>query len=271
MEDLTLFTDDADQRSPFDAIRQIRVDGSEFWSARDLHTLLGYSTWQKFLTPLERAMRTAANQGHDVEGLFNRSVEKTTGRPREDYSLSRFAAYLVAMNGDPNMPEVASAQSYFAIRTREAEVAPQRTLSGPELMALALKEADATMRRQEAQIEELKPKATAWDEFVSATGDVSVNEAAKALSRKSGRIIGERRLRAKLEGWSWIYRDRAGKPRAYQSQMDLKRLTERARYHYHPVTGEKVMDTPQIRVTAKGLDAIRTRLISEETGNEVAS
>lgn len=112
--------------SPFDRIRQMREDGSEFWSARDLMDVLGYSAWQKFENPLSRAMATARNQGQDIERLFTRSVKNPSalgGRPREDFELTRYAAYLTVMNGDPNMPLVAEGQSYFAIRTREAEVA----------------------------------------------------------------------------------------------------------------------------------------------------
>lgn len=107
--------------SPFDAIRHIAPDGSECWSARELMPLMGYPRWNEFKTPLDRAMRSAENQGMNVLGLFRRSTENSGGRPMENYYLSRFAAYLVAMNGDPNKQEVAAAQAYFAIKTREAE------------------------------------------------------------------------------------------------------------------------------------------------------
>lgn len=111
--------------SPFDSIKHIDDHGNEYWSARELMPMMGYSTWQKFETPLRRAMSTAENQGHNIENLFNRSVKKTGGRPQEDFNLPRFAAYLVAMNGDPNMPEVASAQAYFATQTHIAETQNQ--------------------------------------------------------------------------------------------------------------------------------------------------
>ncbi|NVC23368.1 phage antirepressor Ant [Kocuria salina] len=261
MTDLTLF--EGQQVSPFDSIRQVDEHGAEYWSARDMMPLQGYGAdWRNFVASIDRAKATAVNQGMDPAELFVAVTEKSGGRPREDYRLSRYAAYLVAMNGDPRKPEVAAAQSYFAIRTREAESAPSRELTGPELMARALIEADSTIKAQQAQLEEAKPKAEAWDSFLSSTGDVSVNEAAKEISRNTSRIIGEKRLRNRLEDWGWIYRHQ-GKPRAKQAQVDLGRLTERARFHFHPETGERVMDTPQVRVTAKGLDAIRTRLSQE--------
>ena len=113
--------------SPFHSIRRVRPDGTEFWSARDLMPLMGYSRWENFRTPISRAMKTAENQGLNVDDQFLRS-RKLTGQRHQgggnsalDYQLSRYAAYLVAMNGDPNIAEVAAAQYYFAVKTREAE------------------------------------------------------------------------------------------------------------------------------------------------------
>lgn len=121
----------SDTQSPFDAIKQINSDGSEFWSARALMKLMGYSAWRNFEVPLERAIRAAINQNIDVTSHFAESrkmVERAQGGgvPQEDYHLSRFAAYLVSMNGDPNKAEVAAAQAYFAIQTRFAEKVQER-------------------------------------------------------------------------------------------------------------------------------------------------
>lgn len=124
------------ERSPFDQIRRTRPDQSEFWSARDLMPLLGYGAWREFKVPLTRAMKSAVNQSIDVTSHFGASTNLARrpqggGSAQENYELSRFAAYLVAMNGDPNKAEVAAAQAYFAIRTREAEVGGARTESLP--------------------------------------------------------------------------------------------------------------------------------------------
>lgn len=123
MSDLQITNGD---QSPFDAIRRARPDGSEFWSARDLMPLMGYGTWERFRNPLDRAMASARNQLDDVSQDFRRSAKNSATKPMVDFELSRFAAYLVAMNGDPNKPEVAAAQAYFAIRTRESETAAYR-------------------------------------------------------------------------------------------------------------------------------------------------
>jgi len=116
------------QSSPFDAIRQVAKNSREFWSARDLHDLLGYSTWQKFQNAINRAIRACENTGEpNIAEQFNRSVKMVSigsgaEREVEDYHLSRYACYLIAMNADPDILSVALAQKYFAIKTREAEV-----------------------------------------------------------------------------------------------------------------------------------------------------
>ena len=135
-------------QSPFDSIKRIGKDGAEYWSARDLMPLMAYARWENFMVPLDRAVATAENQGMDIENLFLRSQEKTGGRPREDFHLSRYAAYLVAMNGDPNIPEVAAAQHYFAVQTRVAETqAPALAL--PQDYASALRELANTVEAKE--------------------------------------------------------------------------------------------------------------------------
>ncbi|WVX88606.1 antirepressor [Gordonia phage CheeseTouch] len=134
--------------SPFDAIRRTRDDGTEYWTARALMGVMTYPTWQHFEPVIERAMAAARNQGYDVDTLFTVNREKSGGRPRTDYHLTRFAAYLVAMNGDPRKPEVAAAQAYFAIKTREAEMAPAVDLSDP----LAVIEAETARTRKAVEI-----------------------------------------------------------------------------------------------------------------------
>lgn len=163
--------------SPFDAIKQTRPDGSEFWSARDLMDVMKYTRWENFMTGVKRAMKTAENQGQQIGKVFHQSVKKSfIGRPKEDYELSRYAAYLVAMNGDPNMPSVAAAQSYFAIQTRVAEVAPVRELSGAELMAKALIEAQSVLAAKDERIAELEPKAETYDKVLTPEHTMNLTE-----------------------------------------------------------------------------------------------
>lgn len=200
--------------TPFDVYRQEREDGTEFWSARDLMGLMGYSQWVTFENPLKRAMKAAENQKMQVGNLFYRSLKKTGGRPQEDYELTRFAAYLVAMNGDPNKPEVASAQAYFATRTRQAETQQPAPLTGKELMARALMEAQSTIQEletaraeaveqseaalarahvAEAEADEARPKAEAFDSFMRTDGTYYMGAVAKMLGMGQNELF--RRLR----------------------------------------------------------------------------
>lgn len=133
--------------SPFDSIKSTRPDGSEYWSARELMPMLGYDRWENFAQAIDRAKIAAEVQGHTTADLFRGITKKGAGRPQQDCELSRFACYLVAMNGDPRKPEIAAAMAYFAIRTREAETTPVKAL--PQDYASALRELAASVEAHE--------------------------------------------------------------------------------------------------------------------------
>ena len=128
-------------QSPFDSIKRIGDDGAEYWSARDLMPLMGYGAWHNFMVPVERARKSSENVGMTCN--FNDVVKRSKGArgetTRKDLHLDRMAAYLVAMNGDPNKPEVAAAQTYFAVQTRVAETQPP-ALNLPQDYPSALRE-----------------------------------------------------------------------------------------------------------------------------------
>lgn len=117
---------DRSESSPFDAIRGYRADGSEFWTARELMKWLGYKSWQYGEKAMNRAVRSIENQGLDITQHVMQ-VHKPSNQGGklteiQDYELSRFACYVVAMNADPEKEMVAMAQGYFAMQTRKAEV-----------------------------------------------------------------------------------------------------------------------------------------------------
>ncbi|WP_084294938.1 phage antirepressor KilAC domain-containing protein [Rhodococcus sp. p52] len=256
-------------QSPFDRVRQVRDDGSEFWSARDLVPLLGYGAdWRNFAAAIDRAKATAANQGMDIATLFVGATEKSGGRPREDFHLARFACYLVAMNGDPRKPEVAAAQAYFAIQTRAAETATAPAV--PQSYADALRAAADEAERAEAaerRAAELEPPAKAWNILASASGNYSVAEAAKILSQDPAISIGRDRLFAFMADQGWVFRSRnpRGGWEAYQTQVDNGRLYERpARPFLNEKTGELELPAPTVRVTVKGIERLRELLGGSE-------
>lgn len=119
----------------------------EFWSARDLMPMLGYATWQKFTEAIERAKESCKTSGAIIENHFLPApVKSSGGRPKEDYFLTRYACYLVALNGDPRKPQIALAQTYFATQTRKQELLEQREYENKRLEARAkLKDTERTI------------------------------------------------------------------------------------------------------------------------------
>ncbi|ORM14137.1 phage antirepressor KilAC domain-containing protein [Prescottella equi] len=241
--------------SPFETIRQVHADGTEIWSARDLMPIMGYARWNEFVNPIRRAMTSAANQGFEADDLFRRSAEKSTGgRPAEDFFLSRFAAYLVAMNGDPKKPEVAAAQAYFAIRTREAEVAPvRRELTEDEIVHRALAITTRKVEALTATVAELEPAAAAWESLADVEGDYSLREAAQILSRDPAINTGQNRLAKSLRELGLL--DRRGVP--YQSH--IQHVRRRPTAYTHPHTGEPKLSS-QLRITVSGVKHLHGKL-----------
>lgn len=170
MSDLQLTGD----QSPFEAIKRVRPDGSEYWTARDLCKAVEYETWRNFAAAIKRAMTAASNSGENVTANFAQVTQLVDAgnlgdRKREDYELSRFAAYLVVMNGDPSKPEIAAAQAYFAIKTRQAEIAPKQhaellTRADLARMVLEIEEEKSTMA---AALESAAPMIAYHDRYIS--------------------------------------------------------------------------------------------------------
>ena len=111
----------------FEDIKHINENGQEYWLARELQPVLEYARWENFSKALDRAKAACENTGYDVEDHFRDVTKMVTlgsGAEREvnDYMLSRYACYLIVMNGDPNKEVIAVGQTYFAVKTRQQEL-----------------------------------------------------------------------------------------------------------------------------------------------------
>ena len=141
---------DKKQAKKFEDIKHADEDGNEYWLARELQEVLGYAQWRRFCDAIDRARVSCKLNQQDPDYHFadvgkmidmpsgirekwNANEEgmgfadvgkshKTTQREVQDYRLTRFACYLIVMNGDPRKEPIAHGQMYFAVKTREQEV-----------------------------------------------------------------------------------------------------------------------------------------------------
>jgi DNA-damage-inducible protein D len=118
----------SDQHQLFEQLKQIDSNGMEFWSARSISKLLGYSEYRHFQLVITKAKEACINSEHAIEDHFEDILAMVTigsGAQRElpDVKLSRYACYLVVQNGDPTKPVIAAGQTYFAVQTRRQELA----------------------------------------------------------------------------------------------------------------------------------------------------
>ena len=139
----------------FEDIKIVDEDGFEFWSARDLMKTLGYKKWERFWLIIKKAKGNCLNSWRCVDENFIDEKEffqepgKTQKwwRPRENYYLTRYACYLIAVNWDSRILEISLAKEYFISQTRKLELAEQEIEENKRL------EARAKLKKSERQIE----------------------------------------------------------------------------------------------------------------------
>ena len=109
-----------------DVAKRISTKGGEYWMARDIQQILGYAIWDNFYNVINKARMACESTGIDSSNHFfdtTKKVQAGSGAmvPKVDTFLTRYACYLIAMNGDPTKPEIGTAQTYFAVQTRMQE------------------------------------------------------------------------------------------------------------------------------------------------------
>lgn len=134
----------------FEDYSQTTESSIEFWFARDLQQLLGYSEWRNFQKVIFKSKTACEITNNLISDHFvsvNKIVSLGSGSKREieDIMLTRYACYLIAQNGDPRKESIAFAQNYFAMQTRKFELIEQRIKDWERLQArqkLTLSEKD---------------------------------------------------------------------------------------------------------------------------------
>ena len=115
---------------PFESLKKVNEHNAEYWEARELQPLLGYSQWRSFESAIKKAIISCQESGNAKDNHFastGKMVVLGSGSKREisNYHLSRFACYLIAQNSDPRKAQIAVAQQYFAIQTRKQELSKE--------------------------------------------------------------------------------------------------------------------------------------------------
>ena len=117
-------------KTTFDENSHILEDGTEYWLARELQHLLGYTKWNNFKNVVEKAKEACSNSKVPINNHFadvgKMVIAGVAPKEINDIMLTRYACYLIAQNGDASKEEIAFAQSYFAIQTRKQELIEER-------------------------------------------------------------------------------------------------------------------------------------------------
>lgn len=228
------------------AVRTVMVDGEPWFVLADLCTVLGLTTPARVAERLDPA---GVSQAHISSGGQRRSVT----------TVNESGMYEVVIRSDK--PEAVKFRRWITgtvlpeIRRTGSFGSP--ALAGAELLAHAVIEAQAMLAAKDERIAELEPKAAVAERFLDADGDLSVRDAAQALTR-AGVEVGQNRLFTLLDRkYGWISRGHGdNRYRARQSAIESGYVSVLPQSHYHPRTGVLVLDPPQIRVTPKGMQRV---------------
>lgn len=235
-------------------VRTLIIDGKPWFVANDITDALGYKNGRdavaKHTSVGQRgASRIATPSGEQTLTILTEGgVWRLVMRSNATRAIT-FQDWLA----DTVIPELMRTGSYSH---------PPTDIAVPQTFLEAL-EALVDRERQNIALAnenaELTPRAIAWDAIASAEGDYSVGEAAKMLAHAGIPNMGPTRLFARLEDIGWTFRA-GGAWQAKADRVEKGFLSIKPQFHYHPGTGARVVDPPQVRVTLKGVEQLRRRL-----------
>ncbi|MEU5772618.1 BRO family protein [Streptomyces venezuelae] len=237
-------------------VRSVMIDGIPWFVAKDVTDVLGLANGRDAVGRLPERMKSSVVISDGTPGNPNKTL------------IREFGIYRLIMRS--NLPAAERFQDWLA-----EEVIPSLRETGsysvepaapalPQdyeeaLVALLCKVREA--KALESKVAELEPAAQSWNVLAAAEGDFAVGDAAKILSRDPQIKLGRNRLFTVLADYRWTYRQVGdNRVRAMQTAIETGRLSEIPMSHYHPRSGELVLDAPQLRVTVKGLHELHKRL-----------
>nr|DAX51833.1 MAG TPA: AntA/AntB antirepressor [Caudoviricetes sp.] len=234
-------------------------DGAQAVLGRDLHAFLeigkDYSTWFKDMC------QYGFIAGQDFTPKSGKTSE-AGGRPRIDHIISLEMAKEICMI--QRSPLGKQARQYFIECERRARNNVP-ALSGPELVARALIEAQNMLEEKDHQIKELAPRAGAWETFCGSSGDMSVADTAKALNSRRGVDTGRDRLFKMMQELGWTTHCH-GYWEPMQYAVERGYLAVKVNMPRWRPNGESFVPAPTVRVTPKGLDRLAESLSTRRVG-----
>ena len=249
----------------------IEHDGKTAVNLRDLHTYLEVK--KRFTDWAQQMFDYGFTEGQDYVEVFPKNgINPETGldgaaaaraalggRPQRNWAVTLDTAKEIAMIQRTDKGKQAR-QYFIEVEKRARQVDVPQSL--PEALRRYADEVESHQQTRQ-ELETVKPLAEAWDTLAGAKGDYSVAEAAQVLSRDERITIGRNRLFEFMGELGWLYRH--GKRRswhAYQPQVENGRIVLKMSPAFQNAkTGELERPAPTIRLTAKGVEALRTKLL----------
>lgn len=241
------------------AVRVVTVDDEPWFIAGDVCRHLDLANVGQAIASLDDDEKSSITIADGTPGNPNKAVITESGlyslilrsRKSEAKAFKRWITHEV-------IPSIRKRGGYL---TPEAA---EKALTDPDFiirLATDLKSERAARLEAEQRAKDLEVPAKAWGHMASSAGDYAVADAAKVLSRDPSITIGRTRLFKWMQIEGWIYRDQSGDLKAYQTQIDNGRLTEKLNRPYlNERTGETEVPAPTIRITPKGLAELHKRL-----------